>query len=253
MILSHPGHELRVLGWLKEAKPLVIVLTDGSGHTNEPRIELSRTLIHEAGGRTASIFGSYTDQQFYEAILHQDVKFFQRLKKEITNILIENEIDLVVGDAVEGYNPSHDLCRCLIDRSLVELQKAAGRRPLNYEFPLVALPSIWSDHPEAYCYRLNGNDQEWKLDQIKSYAKTVGGQLLDEVEDSLAKFGNEVLAEEWFTPATSALDLSHFEQKIPFYERHGEQQVSAGHYKNTIRFREHMLPLINAMGADGTA
>ena len=48
LILGHPGHELRVLGWMKAAKPWVIVLTDGSGHTSEPRVGLTRNLIDEA-------------------------------------------------------------------------------------------------------------------------------------------------------------------------------------------------------------
>ena len=31
LIVAHPGHELRVHHWMELARPLVLVLTDGSG------------------------------------------------------------------------------------------------------------------------------------------------------------------------------------------------------------------------------
>ena len=102
LILSHPGHELRVLGWLKTARPLVLILTDGSGHTTQPRIELSCELIEGAGGRLGSLCGNFTDQQFYQAILNQDLDFFTQLRTRICDILAEQQIDLVVGDSIEG-------------------------------------------------------------------------------------------------------------------------------------------------------
>lgn len=247
LILSHPGHELRVLGWLKEFKPLVIILTDGSGHTDEPRIALSRSLIAEAGGRTASLCGNYTDQQFYQAILDQDLTFFEQLKQELVDILDQHQIEVVAGDSVEGYNPSHDLCRCLIDWTLLELRHTSGRTLLNYEFPLVELPATWAEQPGACCHRLSTAEQEWKLAQIQQYARAVGGTLLEEVEAMLSRFGEGILGEEWFSPSTSAQSQSCFEEEPPFYERHGAQQVAAGYYQRAIQYRQHMLPLIRAM------
>ena len=32
LVVAHPGHELRVHGWLELARPTVCILTDGSGH-----------------------------------------------------------------------------------------------------------------------------------------------------------------------------------------------------------------------------
>lgn len=29
LVVAHPGHELRVYGWLEQARPRVFVLTDG--------------------------------------------------------------------------------------------------------------------------------------------------------------------------------------------------------------------------------
>lgn len=250
LILSHPGHELRVLGWLKEVKPLVIILTDGSGHTDQPRIALSRKLIEEAGGRLASLCGNYSDQQFYTAILQGDLAFFEQLREEIAETLTAQQIEIVAGDSVEGYNPSHDLCRCLIDAALTELQATTGHTLQNYEFPLVELPTTWSEQDGAWCQRLNAAEQAWKLEQIQQYARQVGGTLLAEVDEMLSRFGEGILGEEWFSPSASGLNLSEFEQTPPFYERHGAQQVAAGYYQQAIQFRQHMLPLISALGRE---
>ena len=33
----------------------------------------------------------------------------------------------------------------------------------------------------------------------------------------------------------------------PYYEQYGEQQVALGHYRQVIRYREHFLPLAEAL------
>ena len=33
----------------------------------------------------------------------------------------------------------------------------------------------------------------------------------------------------------------------PYYEKYGEQQVSSGHYYQVIRYREHLMPLAEAL------
>src|SRR5262249_16812988 len=40
----------------------------------------------------------------------------------------------------------------------------------------------------------------------------------------------------------------HFPQ-APFYERHGERQVAAGIYDRVLRYREHVLPIAEALSA----
>jgi hypothetical protein len=248
LILSHPGHELRILGWLAAYRPLVIILTDGTGHGDRPRIELSRKLVDEAGGQASELFGNLTDRQLYQAILTRDLPFFLNLRDQITRVLKGHHIDVVAGDSIEGYNPSHDLCRCLIDVSLFELQKTSRRTVLNYEFPLAGHPAAWSNEANAVCHRLGDGERRWKLGKIRSYANAVGGQLLAEVEETLAKFGEKVLAEEWLTPAQSALSLNRFEETPPYYERYGNQQVASGHYQDLIRYREHLLPITATLG-----
>ena len=38
LVIAHPGHELRLYGWIAQTKPLVCILTDGSGSDDQPRL-----------------------------------------------------------------------------------------------------------------------------------------------------------------------------------------------------------------------
>jgi hypothetical protein len=44
LIVGHPGHELRVDGWLTQTPPVVHVLTDGSGDRGASRIDSTSAL-----------------------------------------------------------------------------------------------------------------------------------------------------------------------------------------------------------------
>jgi len=35
--------------------------------------------------------------------------------------------------------------------------------------------------------------------------------------------------------------------ETPYYELHGEKQVAAGHYEHVLRYREHVIPLVEAL------
>jgi hypothetical protein len=36
-------------------------------------------------------------------------------------------------------------------------------------------------------------------------------------------------------------------EELPYYEAYGERQVAAGHYQRVIRYRDHVLPLADAL------
>ncbi|MDD5579392.1 MAG: hypothetical protein PHY16_08965 [Methylobacter sp.] len=74
--VGHPGHELRVLGWVKRARPIVAALTDGSGHIGQSRLEISKKFLTEAGAIPSGLYGMVTDREIYSKILEQDHDFF---------------------------------------------------------------------------------------------------------------------------------------------------------------------------------
>ena len=161
LVIGHPGHELRVLGWLKDRKPLVLILTDDAGHGEEPRTDLSRSLVAEAGAKCGDIFGQVPDQRLYRAILELDFDFFLNLSNRLAASLELAEIDWVAGDSVEGYNPAHDLCRSMIDRAVRTIRDRTGRNIDNFQFPLVGHPAAWSAHAHAGPHRVVQYDVDW--------------------------------------------------------------------------------------------
>jgi hypothetical protein len=44
-MIAHPGHELRVHHWIERTRPLVFVLTDGSGHTGVSRLASTTAVL----------------------------------------------------------------------------------------------------------------------------------------------------------------------------------------------------------------
>lgn len=100
LVVAHPGHELRVHHWMETAKPLVMVLTDGSGHLGVGRLDRTTDVLAGAGARpAAAFFGKMADRDLYRAILTGEAQTFQQLVDEMTTILADEAIDYVAADA----------------------------------------------------------------------------------------------------------------------------------------------------------
>ena len=69
LVFAHPGHELRAHHFMEMVRPAVVVLTDGSGSTDEPRLDDSLALLAQSGARPAATFGALTDRAAYAALM----------------------------------------------------------------------------------------------------------------------------------------------------------------------------------------
>src|SRR5438045_2417004 len=118
LVVAHPGHESRVYYWALLACPQVFILTDGSGHLGKPRLDSTTKVLEQIGARAGRIYGRLTDRQIYSAIMGQEFQLFIDLAEELAAALLSDQIDYVVGDAQEGYNPAHDLCRLIINAAI---------------------------------------------------------------------------------------------------------------------------------------
>jgi hypothetical protein len=73
------------------------------------------------------MYGHLSDQEVYEAMLDQDVDLFVRLTVELAESLCLDDVDYVVGDSAEGYNPTHDFCRTIIGEPSSSRPACGGR------------------------------------------------------------------------------------------------------------------------------
>src|SRR5260370_28386972 len=140
LVIAHPGHELRVHGWLGLANPLVFILTDGSGRTGSSRLAASSEVLRQCGARPGPIYGRLSDRELYQALLDGRRELFTGLVEELAQALRRESVALVAGDAVEGFNPAHDLSRLLINAAVARL-RAAGEAIENRDFPLAGAPA----------------------------------------------------------------------------------------------------------------
>jgi hypothetical protein len=239
LIISHPGHELRVFHWLEQTRPLVLVLTDGSGSANQARISSTTRILKMVGARPGLIYGVFTDREIYSKVLQRSEAILVQMLDQLAVTLEEQEIDTVVGDALEGYNPSHDLCRYLINAAVALASRRTRKFIQNLEFPLVGPPAACPPHLAATALRLNLDDAalERKLHAAEEYA-----ELKPEVEAALKSVGKDGFRTECLRHVEEA-ECFDPPEIPPFYERHGEKRVNEGVYTDVIRYREHLKPV----------
>ena len=242
LIIGHPGHELRIHHWLETARPLTFVLTDGSGRGQQSRLSSTEKVLGKAGAEPAPIFGRWTDAQAYEILLSGNLVALADVTREMAEALVANNIEAVVADAMEGFNPTHDLCRYMTDTAVLTAERTSGRKIANFDFVLAAPPDAAPAMILPRCVRL-------QLDESALTRKRIAAQnypeLKEEIDAAIARFGLEMFATELLRPVTA--DLSAGWDGQPFYETHGEERVKQGHYEEVIRRRQHVLPLMQAL------
>ncbi|TIO81188.1 MAG: hypothetical protein E5X74_29885 [Mesorhizobium sp.] len=73
---------------MENAKPLVLVLTDGSSHLGVGRLDRTAEVLASAGARaSATFFGEMSDRDLYRAILAGEAETFKRFADEIATVL----------------------------------------------------------------------------------------------------------------------------------------------------------------------
>ena len=269
LVIAHPGHELRVHRWLEMATPEVWVLTDGSGHTGRSRIDSTTRLLTGAGAVAGPVYGKMSDADLYNAVLTCNHRPFIDLADQLAARVLERPINLVAGDAEEGYNPGHDVCRLVINTAIRLVERRIKKQMANYDFALVGPPgrcpeelradSIWLDLDDAAfsrkvsaarSYPELAREVETALDGKGDEAFQRHSDLLQQVRSNVGVSHADNFRVECLRPVKShAISNTSLNGQPPFYEEYGERQVKAGFYKHVLRYSEHMLPLVEALGA----
>lgn len=242
LVLGHPGHELRVWQWLCQEKPTVCILTDGSGAAGQSRLPVTDRTFASAGARFSDRFAGVSDAQIYKAVLDQGLEFFVSMAEQIRDLLVAESFDVVVGDGCEGYNPTHDICRLMINAAVASAAHQ-GRQILNYSFPLMGHPNSGKPTAGDILVELTDEQLQQKVELIHAYGAEAGGMLTTEIADTFDKFGQHAFKQERLFLMPSAEKEPQLALEIPFYERHGEQRVAEGVYRYVIRYNEHIHPI----------
>jgi hypothetical protein len=242
LVVAHPGHELKVFGWLSESAPRVHVLTDGSG-AGLPRLSSTAKLLRPTGAVPGEVFGSVSDAEMYRAILGKRMEIFLEIVDGLAASLVENGIDFVAGDATEGFNPTHDVCRSLLNAAVCIAQRATGKTIANYEFCLTEWEQHCREVHDQRCLHLRLDDAllHEKLRSAEEYA-----ELKAEIQQAISTKGEEYFRIECLRKVTVLFPRLSSVAK-PYYETFGEERVAQGKYEFVIRYEQHMVPILKAV------
>lgn len=244
LVIAHPGHELRIHGWLEWARPTVFVLTDGSGHGSHSRMASTTRLLQRAGASTGSVSARFTDRELYKTILERRVKVFTDLATELASALVAGRFEYVVADAAEGYNPGHDLCRYVVDAAVGCARTGLPGTFRSFEMDLAAAPT--ATESRGLCLELDEAALERKLAAAHDYA-----EMAQEVSAALERWGPSAFRHECFRELPLDLNDRPAPDTVPYYEAHGDHRRAEGTYQQVIRYHEHIRPLHEALRLHG--
>jgi hypothetical protein len=241
-VLGHPGHELRAFHLAERAKPIVSVLTDGSGSTGQPRLAETTALLESIGARQGPVYGVFSDAAAYSHLMRGDAAPFVAVSDTLARHFVDAGISTVLVDAAEGYNPMHDVSHW-IGREAAATAARTGRSIRVFEVDLVGPPN---GQGEGLRLVLDDAAFQRKLDAVNRY-----GALAGEAASAFAEHGHAAFRTEFVREVAHAgiPDPSW----IPHYERVGEERVRQGHYQTVLRYGAHVRPVLLALHATAIA
>jgi hypothetical protein len=241
MIFGHPGHELALFGALQRHPPArILIITDGGG---EERVEYAKNGLAKIGLLERVYFLNYSEASFYEAMLDHDAQLFNEVARAIQIHINQVQPDQIFCDAVEFYNPVHDITLPLV-RSALGNGKAA-----LYEVPLVYQAS---GAEEAYIIQriptsLADRRVQFELSEAELAAKIsarndIYKNLREQAGPEFMELTAEHASREEFAVSCSELAVPDTHGRMLRYERRARLLHTDGAIKRMITYRDHYLP-----------
>src|SRR5205085_5283405 len=106
IVFSRPKQELVSYGLLQRLRPYLVYLADGGGGARLAETRRGRGSIGLFG---RACFLNHTEASFYEALLARDCEFYRAVAEEVRLSARALRPAWILCDAVEFYNPLHDM------------------------------------------------------------------------------------------------------------------------------------------------
>ncbi|BCU78025.1 hypothetical protein [Luteolibacter sp. LG18] len=246
IVIGHPAHELAIYGLLQRHRPHVVVITDGGG---EERERQSKEGLERIGLLERATYLGYSEASFYDGLLDRNDALFARVAADLRAVLERLQPDQVFCDAIEFYNPVHDITRPIVLRALEGL----GEVPL-YEIPLVYQKPAETESyeiqrvPEAcvdrrFQYRLTPEELAHK-----THARDhIYLNLREQAGPEFLVVTPEHLALEELADAAGDFPEAASSGRVLRYEWRANVLKDEGAIERTITYREHFLPAVAAL------
>ena len=243
-VFSHPNHELAVFGLLRRLRPRLVYLTDGG---DEARVQQTREGLERIGLAEQAHFLNYTERTCYDALLARDVAFFADVADRVRARCSDVEPRQVFCDAVEFYNPLHDLTLPIVTAALGDTAAAIFEVPLVYQQPGPRETYAVQRLPPSRC----GSQSEVSLETEELAAKLAargdGYSILQaQMGPVLSGLSEAHLTKEIVASAPVALPLPSADCVLR-YEWRAQRLLDRGEIDRAITYADHYLPVASAL------
>ena len=243
MVFGHPAHELALFGMIQRDRPDILIITDGGGPKREADSRVGLATI----GMTARYL-SYPEADFYKALLARDAAYFSHVAAAVREVIDEIQPDVICCDAVEFYNPVHDVTVPIVRAALgpghkVELFEV----PLVYEeegpgevYHIQRVPPAFADRRVAYDLTPE------QLDKKESARNAIYTNLRDQAGPEFMQLSREHLGhEEIFRSSVGPVEPGQG-RKLR-YEWRAQLLQSQGSISEVITYAGHYVPAMAAL------
>ncbi|MDJ0523112.1 MAG: hypothetical protein QNJ90_13670 [Planctomycetota bacterium] len=250
-VFSHPNHELGMFGLLGRPEAHLLVLSDGGG---AERVRQTRRGLARLGLEGRATFMDVPETAYYDALLAQDRTLFDTYVDEVRKAVERVDPDEIYCDAVEHYNPGHDMTLPIVWAAL-----GGQSRSRVFEVPLI------HERADGAGYRLQqvapslaGRRLVVQLTPEETALKT---RARDEVYRDLdAQLGTELLSardgqltcEELMEARPLPLERRPEDMALR-YEARGELLRSQGHVEHVVTYEDHWQPMVRKLLAASEA
>jgi hypothetical protein len=243
-VFSHPNHEGAVLGLVQRLRPTLVFLTDGGG---AQRVAETRRALEQIDLLDRAHFLDCSEQSFYDALLDRNAGFFLEQARRVRAILAEIAPARVFCDAVEFYNPVHDVSLPMVRAALgPDASSRVFEIPLIFQEPapeeryaIQRVPA--AEAARAHDLRLTPAELAAKLACRSSVYHMLRAQLPQMDALSPDHLGLEVVAE----ARTGA--VAPGPERVLRYEWRGERLRQAGAVERVITHRDHYVPVASEL------
>jgi len=241
-VFSHPNHEIAVFGLIQRLRPRLVYLTDGGPPS---RVAATKAGLQRVGLLDGAVFLNRTEASLYQALVDRNVPFWRALAEEVAPIIVETRPDGVAADAIEYYNPVHDLCLPVVQAAL----RISGSAAPLYEVPLIrqrnedggfSLQSALVEDGEQILL----TDAEWDM-KWSTWTEVHGGQLYS-LGDLINRQGRPGLEREAIHRARSPMRQPGPTECLR-YEVRGKLLAERGEVAEVITHDGHVQPVIRAL------
>ena len=194
---------------------------------------------------------SYPESSFYDALLAPDAGYFTGVADAVRGVLKEIQPDVICCDAMEFYNPVHDVTVPIVRAAL-----GPGRRVELFEVPLVyeedgagEVYHIQRVPPSLADRRVTYDLTPAQLDKKESARNAIYTNLRDQAGPEFLQLPREHLGHEEILRSAGDIAAPGRGRKLR-YEWRARLLQRQGAVRDVITYADHYLPTMRALAGD---